>query len=252
MTDHTGKCKLCHKTRKLSHSHIVPEFIYGPLYDEDPKRMLSVTKESTRISFPQKGERDYLLCADCEQHLNKHYEQKSLATWQALIKVRSDGNLKIDKHGDREITIEGHDPSFKLLFLSILWRASVSNSPTYSAVNLGPHEERLRNMILTQNSGADCDYPVSLHFLGDPDLRTILPPRRGREGVHRVYRLVLDRVVVVIFVASHLKQEESLYANVLKAGAPLRIPILKGGDSPIIHEIRKVLENVNIPTGLIQ
>src|SRR5258706_11334373 len=38
-------CALCQKTRPLKNSHIVPEFLHGPLYDENHRRSEEHTSE---------------------------------------------------------------------------------------------------------------------------------------------------------------------------------------------------------------
>ena len=44
---------------------------------------------------------------------------------------------------------------FKLFHLSVLFRASVSTLPTFADVSLGPHEERLRNLLLARRAGPE-------------------------------------------------------------------------------------------------
>ncbi len=49
---------------------------------------------------------------------------------------------------------------FKLMLLSILWRASISKRPFFSQISLGPYEEHIRQMIINQDPGGAFDYPV--------------------------------------------------------------------------------------------
>jgi hypothetical protein len=64
----TDICRLCGKPSPLQRSHIIPEFLYRPLYDE--KHRISVVKVgSDRIGYLQKGFTEALLCFGCEQKL---------------------------------------------------------------------------------------------------------------------------------------------------------------------------------------
>ncbi len=61
-------CRLCGKTRKLRRSHILPEFLYRPLYDG--KHRYFVVSAATDSNFSlQSGLTERLLCGDCEQQL---------------------------------------------------------------------------------------------------------------------------------------------------------------------------------------
>ncbi|MDY7091646.1 MAG: hypothetical protein SX243_01605 [Acidobacteriota bacterium] len=257
MKDGSDFCKLCREAKDLADSHIVPEFIYKPLYDEKPRRMLSATStdEGVQLGFPQKGIREQLLCVDCEQYLNRSFEQKSLATWRTLSGEQPGSRLKLtectDSQGDQQLILEGHDyASLKLLLLSILWRASVSSLQTYGDVRLGPHEESIRGMILNQNPGEECEYPVILYILDDEDLRNMPPPSQGRMKGHRVYQFLLARVLVITFVTGHLKQE-SFFNYALRDSSPLRIPIVKAAELPIIKEAVRVWKTIKPPGELI-
>ncbi len=51
-------------------SHIIPEFIYSPIYD-DKHRMVLLETDERYASFQQKGIREHLLCQDCETKVSK-------------------------------------------------------------------------------------------------------------------------------------------------------------------------------------
>jgi len=64
------RCALCLKDKQLRNSHIYPEWIYGPLYDDKHRlEILSVVPERQN-EFKQKGMRQLLLCDECEQKLS--------------------------------------------------------------------------------------------------------------------------------------------------------------------------------------
>ena len=58
-------CALCFRDVELLASHIMPEFLHRPVYDE--KHRVDLFKHGDRRSrIVQKSIREKLLCADCE------------------------------------------------------------------------------------------------------------------------------------------------------------------------------------------
>ena len=103
-------CRLCLKNRKLCDSHVIPEFLYRPLYDSK-HRAFELRLEPFRERYLQKGYREQLLCDECEAKIAK-YEQHFAHTWYA------EGKLPDEVRGD-ELVIEGLDyAAFKLFHLS--------------------------------------------------------------------------------------------------------------------------------------
>ena len=67
-----AKCALCREDRPLRKSHVIPEFMFRPLYDEK-HRFWGVSNIPTkRNRIFQKGPREKLLCERCEQRLSHH------------------------------------------------------------------------------------------------------------------------------------------------------------------------------------
>ena len=50
--------------------------------------------------------------------------------------------------------------TFRLFDLSVLFRASTSDHPNFREVDIGPHEERFRRMLLEGDPGQDRQYPI--------------------------------------------------------------------------------------------
>jgi hypothetical protein len=102
----------------------------------------------------QQGIREPLFCESCEQHFNEYCEKPFRAQWVVASPLPNPWNVpephwvKLD-HG-----------SFKLFHLSVLFRAGVSTLPTFSEVSLGPHQERLRQMLLNRDPGEHWQYPI--------------------------------------------------------------------------------------------
>ena len=65
------KCKLCGEEKKLLKSHIIPEFMYKPLYDGNSRFKCISTAPKIPTMPKQKGDWERLLCKECELHISK-------------------------------------------------------------------------------------------------------------------------------------------------------------------------------------
>lgn len=136
-------CRLCEKTSDLLKSHIIPEFPFQPLYDEK-HRYTIVSRDGARNRYAQRGLTERLLCSVCEQQLSI-YEG-----YAARLLTGSDG-IRFIRQGN-SLRIEGWDyQRFKLFLMSVLWRASVSSLQFFKLVSLGPREELLRKLLVSEN-----------------------------------------------------------------------------------------------------
>jgi len=59
-----GECALCLKEKELQYSHIIPKFVFRYLKESAPSAIRSNRDPNRRI---QDGEKEHLLCRDCEQ-----------------------------------------------------------------------------------------------------------------------------------------------------------------------------------------
>ena len=66
------KCRLCQRERDLCKSHIIPEFLYKPLYDIHHRFNRIPEASNGKVTYEQKGIRERLLCSDCENQLSRY------------------------------------------------------------------------------------------------------------------------------------------------------------------------------------
>lgn len=197
-----AKCRLCQKDRVLCNSHIVPEFLYGDLYNDQHQLMGITGKGHKGWNTLQKGIREDLLCSDCEQYLNDNYEKPFLKQWTV------DSPLPDSMAQDAVHSAVYDYPTFKLFHLSILFRSSVSSLPTFREVNLGAHEERIRQMLISKDSGKDWEYPILAYAVlngrGEVERRVIgFPISSIRHEGHIVYGQMYGGVMWWISVSAH-------------------------------------------------
>lgn len=191
------QCRLCLEDRKLSDSHIIPEFLYKDLYKNH--RMMEINgRKKKGWKTLQKGVREKLLCADCESLLNLEYEIPFQMQW-----LTPESITQYTTH-----TAVYDYPTFKLFHLSILFRASVSSLPAFQEVNLGVvHEERIRKMILSKDPGLNWEYPIQalavINGYGKVEKRVITSPISRRFQNHIAYGQIYGGAMWWIMVSSH-------------------------------------------------
>lgn len=167
-------CRLCNKEVDLQNSHIIPNFVYRPIYAEHLAQGIKhpayeLFREGMDLfgakrKIIQTGLNEKLLCRQCEQLLNDNYEKYFHQLWfkqKTLPEIIPPGFA---------IHLSGLDyPKFKLFHLSILFRASVSSLPEFSQVDLGPHENTIRGMLLDNNPGRESEYVILAHTVTSND-----------------------------------------------------------------------------------
>lgn len=180
------RCALCQEEREIRNSHIIPEFLYEPLYDEKHRLQLMSIIPSQGNSFKQKGLKEKLLCDACEQKLSvwEGYARKVLKGGVPLT-IRTEGTV---------ILIEGINyRQFKLFQLSVLWRAGVSSQQFFEYVDLGPHEEILRKQLVDEEPGSPTRYSClmfGLKYEGDVVADLVIQPKRTKLHGQIAYNFV--------------------------------------------------------------
>ena len=189
-------CKLCLKNEPLRHSHIIPEFSYKPMYDDKHRFMIVSADASEPVRHKFKGLREYLLCDACEQRLGIHESYVSRVLFGG---VGFTGTTKGSNHH-----ISGQEYSnIRLFHLSLLWRMGISTLPLFKNVVLGSHEEKLRQMLLTDDPSEPNQYGficAVARIDGKLSSDWIVEPTRGRIGPHHIYQIIVSGLLYVFFV----------------------------------------------------
>ena len=190
-------CALCLLERPLRRSHIVPEFMHGQMYD-DKHRFFGISNiESKTNKLFQKGLREELLCADCEQHIGR-YERYASRVFYGRGEISASpmvGGLLL-KSLDYKL--------LKLFFLSLLWRFAVTKLEQYKGADLGPYTERLRQLIAKDEPGDVLTFPcmvtaVTMDCKHIPDF--IVRPANTRLDGQRVWNFVVAGFLFSFFLA---------------------------------------------------
>ncbi len=190
-------CKLCRNLSPLRNSHVVPEFVFSPLYDEKHRMHVLSLQEQKPRPFEQKGLREKLLCGVCETKFSKYELYASTAF----------NGKETETPLDSVIIVKDIDyKQFKLFLLSILWRSSVSSLEFFSKVNLGIHEEKIRKMILSDDPGPSEKYGiVPFALIDDHKIQAdlIVQPSRTKIYGHVGYRFIFGGFLWAFYVSNH-------------------------------------------------
>src|SRR5438128_518777 len=152
-------CALCHQNKPLRQSHIVPEFMYERMYDSLHRFHGLSLDVSDRPQIHQKGLRQELLCHDCEQLLANKYENYAAASFYRPA-------VEAMKQPPTGFTMPGLDyHRFKLFLISLLWRLGNATHDVFRPARLGPHSDKLREMLLQDNPGGWLEYPCMITAL---------------------------------------------------------------------------------------
>jgi len=199
-------CKLCKEPKKLVDSHVFPEFMYRPLYNKEGRYQIISMQNGNVLKEPQKGIYEKLMCDKCDNKIIGSYED------HASKIIFSDNKKTVDsiktKYG---LLIHGLDYRlFKLFQISLIWRASITTRPEIYKINLGPHADKMRMMLLNGDPGEVYEYGVILYLFPNSSkemIDFILPPVKLHQKIsgHQVYRAIFNGLMWVFYVSSHLK-----------------------------------------------
>lgn len=167
-------CRLCLQDKKLIKAHIIPEGFFRPLRSG---KLAPEMHTNSPGKFPKRtpvGIYDStILCKECDQKMAPWYEYAQ----ELLLRRFSDAPGLYLNRQRVAWRIESFDyRQLKLFFVSVLWRASVSEQPFYKRISVGPFEDRLRTMILTGDPGGSQDFAVMLGRFGDLQYTGMLDP----------------------------------------------------------------------------
>ena len=221
-------CALCQKGEPLRQSHILPEFLYTSVYDEN-HRFLQVSTDPLEPSVSRpKGLYEPMLCSGCETRLS---------VWETYASGVLHGGPELRYQMEAGgFVIRGLDyPRFKLFGMSLLWRAGRSRRPEFDAVSLGVHEERLRRMLDAEDPGRAADYGFTIVFPPERQAQELFgqalgPPQRVRYHSHHVYRFLLGVTIWLFPVSSHMRELDPILFSLSEDGS-LRI---RNGGQPTL------------------
>jgi hypothetical protein len=196
----TGKCRLCGAFAELRDSHIIPEFFYKPLYNQDHEFLALSSMTGKPVRIGHKGLREKLLCERCEQQFG------SYETFAAPF-FKNCADFVVNS-GKRFVILDGVDyHKLKLFLLSLIWRLGVTSRVELKGALLGDkHEKRIREMLLAENPGTSGEYPCHITVVthqGKVVQDLIHGPSLVKEDSHHIWRFAIGGFCFSFLVSSH-------------------------------------------------
>ena len=238
-------CALCHQHRTLVESHILSEFLYDEVYDPVKHRFHRLhTDPSFRNDTRPKGIYERLNCLECEAILSV-YEDYAAKVFKGGIEIG------VEARPDRIVVHDVSYKEFKLFQLSLLWRCSVSRMPEFAAVDLGPHEDAIRQLLKNGTPGEPHSYGCLMMIpeLYDVVRKCLMPPVSVQFQGHRSYCLLAKGFWWVFVVSNHsetLPEKEYF----LSAGDILTIVRERGSTQFMMELARDLVRNPTFPRTL--
>jgi hypothetical protein len=207
--------------------------------------MLTLSKDyKVHARRSHTGEYDKsILCADCDNVLGRWDDYGC----DLLVHKIPAQAVKTEQNGRQYYSLQQYDyEKFKLFFLSVIWRMSISTQPLFRNVNLGPFESQLRKQLISKTPGDTEDFAVFIYRYID-EFGSSMTLATRPEWLHgiKVYNVGLPGYLAVIKVD---RRGLPLPANhlVLARGKPLAIAARDMRREPEFHFARRIIvDNYN-------
>jgi hypothetical protein len=232
-------CRFCGVERALIKAHIVPEAFFRALHDGSGVPQLHT---NTPGAYPKRapvGVYDKsILCRECDNRFSpwdNHAQQVLLRDFAETLAIFHEGTKigwRIDRFDYR---------LFRLFFISLLWRASISTHQYYRRVSVGPFENKLRQMITDREPGAAETFGINLAKFDAPGYTGMLDPHPTRYHGINYCRIYLAGFVAEIKV-DHQPPPEPLASLLVREGQPIIVVRRSPGastDAAVMRDIAR-------------
>ena len=241
-----GRCRLCLEFKDLRKSHIIPNAAFRYIFKKNNGRAITFSdNEASYVRYTSHSWSEYLLCAECEEHLNKNYEHYSIALLRGSL-----GSVKVRKNSIG-ISFSNVDlEKVHLFFLSIIWRSAISNLDSYARVHFPVRlENEIRRHLFEIKKIRSCIVGVKISRLVDKTVGGFSDKLLKEFIVSPFYRFatkgftfcfLLEGFFVEIFIPSMSLRDRSGHGVILPKKTILLVPFLNIFDVPELVRIMMV------------
>lgn len=215
------KCKFCGHETSLIKAHVIPAGFFRQIDRKGKKALEMLTNRAgeytkrTPIGVYDKT----MVCKTCENIWQEWdgYAQQLLADTPLNGRARYHNGEKIcyvvDKFDYRKL---------KLFFISVIWRASVSNHQFFSRISLGEFEDIAKQHITNNNPGDSEDFSIVVSKFNHPLAKGIFDPYMYQNSDVQYIRFYLASYVADIKV-DHKPTPNKLSKLTIADNRPLHI-----------------------------
>jgi len=183
-----------------------------------------------------------ILCAECDGNLIgpwDNYGQKLL-----MNQINTIENSAKDIDASSFYKIDSFDyKKLKLFFMSILWRASITDHPFFTEVKLGCWEENLKTMIQTQNPGSETDFSVIVFKYKGQFSEIMHNPTKERNSGINYYRFRFPKYGFLIKVDQR-RFPSGLEPYIIAPNQSLLIRVLEYENSKEYNRILEIRDQI--------
>ena len=192
-----GKCKFCGEEKELIKAHIIPRNFYLYRKQDKYRAIDSVTGKGRQI---QSGIYDTeILCKDCDGKILKLFDDEA---YRVLLNNNNFIKSISQKANSKVYKLDSSQFNYSLLrkfFISVLWRASVSNISDFQSINLGKYENIALEIMKDINMHDNLFKILVFKSPEKAKYNGIVYLRHGRFYSTHIYRLVLGQFEIAIF-----------------------------------------------------
>ncbi len=220
-------CRLCGLEKRLVDAHIIPDFMYHELYDENHWLYKVVLGNPIEHSKIPTGEYDpNILCEDCDVGRIGQFEDYAAKVYTTGAGIESTNIHCKDINVTITHTKNIDYKKFKLFLLSILWRSSITKRELFSEVKLGPYEASIRDMIYYEDPKEPTDFPC-LILLIRSDVQwaseLIKPPTRSIDRFHTRYHFLIGGVSYIYYVGEKIDLPEFIISGAVNKSNEMKL-----------------------------
>ncbi|MDB5976953.1 MAG: hypothetical protein JWR07_3713 [Nevskia sp.] len=231
-----GQCKLCLPDRpiELRQSHYLPAAIYRVLRDEAERNPNPVMLNERGVVRTSRQMMAPLLCANCEDRLNKGGERWTLANC-----IRRDGSFPLaellasrspDIASDTDTTTKMYFSSgipevdasaIRYFAASVFWRGAIHPWDGTIPVRLGPYQEKFRRYLMGLQSFPENSALWVVVREGKEASRLTYSPVGARQGDCHIFRFPMPGLAFVLLVGKQIPARPRDYCFVRGQGNPI-------------------------------
>lgn len=226
-------CKFCGQEKKLIGAHIIPKHFYLNYKNEDYKLL---DPFNCKCNAQQSGAKDKtILCSDCDNKIIGKFDDEGYKVLLQKIPqnlVYQDFYQKIYALKPEEYDYE----NLRKFFISILWRASISQLKEFKEINLGPYEDKALEILKDEKI---YDKLFKILILKEPqndDTNFLLTIIQKKIGSYYLYNIVMAGYSILIF---HNEQNIPLKLRNFYKDYFLSEKNLKVIEDPLIAEYKR-------------
>jgi hypothetical protein len=207
--------------KELKESHIISEWAYKNVYG-DKHRMINFSMfEKKLYGYKQKGTKEFLFCADCENYFSKMENYAKQFFYSVMNNEFK--NIKISEIDSDRLLIKGADyVELKNFFLSILFRMVISTDEMFKYYHLEANKlENIRIKLHTREMVPITFYPMVLAkpYFNDIYVDNIImtQSKNGENYGYPSFRVMFSGMYILVLLSEFIGNL-TILGNALKAG----------------------------------